>query len=77
MKKLFSILSLLLCGLALHAQIGAGGYNPENPPGPNEDGDTVQYVVLHLYSDPANGGAFSWGLGAQGEYYYYVEPGKQ
>ena len=76
MKKLFSILSLLLCGLALHAQIGAGGYNPENPPGPNEDGDTVQYVVLHLYADPINGGAFSWGVGAQGEYYYYVEPGK-
>lgn len=76
MKKLLSILSLLLCQLMLHAQIGADGYNPENPPQPGE-GDTIQYVVLHLLSDPANGGAFAWGLGAQGEYYYYVEPGKQ
>ena len=65
MKKLLTILSMLLSVLALHAQIGADGYNPENPPGPGEDGDTVQYVVLHLVSDPANGGAFAWGLGAR------------
>ena len=77
MKKIITLLSLLLCQLAVNAQIGADGYNPENPPGPGEDGDTVQYVVLHLMSDPANGGAFAWGLGAQSEYFYYVEPGKE
>ena len=76
MKKIITLLSLLLCQLAVTAQIGADGYNPENPPGPGEDGDTVQYVVLHLVSDPANGGAFAWGLGAQSEYFYKVEPGK-
>lgn len=77
MKKTLTILLLLLGNIALHAQIGADGYNPENPPAPGEDGDTVKYVILHLYSDPPNGGTFSWGLGSQGEYYYYVEPGKQ
>ena len=77
MKKILSILSLLLCQIAAHAQIGLGGYDPSNPPGPGEDGDTVKYVTLHLYSDPANGGTFSWGIGSQGEYYYNVEPGKQ
>ncbi len=76
MKKIITLLSLLLCQLAVTAQIGADGYNPENPPGPGEDGDTVQYVVLHLVSDPTNGGAFAWGLGAQSEYFYKVEPGK-
>ncbi len=40
-------------------------YDPENPPGPREDGYTDTWNRLYLRSNPSYGGAFTWGLGAE------------
>ncbi len=38
-------------------------YDPENPPGPREDGYTDTWFRLYLRSNPSYGGGFQWGLG--------------
>ena len=50
-------------------------YNPENPPGPREDGYTDTWNRLYLRSNPSYGGAFTWGLGAQSEQNWLVWTG--
>ena len=40
-------------------------YDPENPPGPREDGYTDTWNRLYLRGIPEYGGAFTWGLGAE------------
>lgn len=45
--------------------VGHTEYDPENPPGPHEDGYTDTWNRLYLRSLPEYGGAFTWGPGAE------------
>lgn len=45
--------------------LGHAEYDPENPPGPREDGYTDTWNRLYLRSQPEFGGAFTWGLNAE------------
>ena len=78
MNRIFTLCMLLLLQLAAHAQgINNSDYNPENPPGPHEDGYADTWPLVNLTAVPDWAGDTSLKTADNSEVCNHVETGKE
>ncbi len=78
MNRIFTLCMMLLLQMAAHAQgINGTDYNPENPPGPHEDGYADTWPLVNLTVVPDWVGGTSLGTADNSEVGNHVEAGKE
>lgn len=78
MNRIFTLCMMLLLQLAAHAQgINNSDYNPENPPGPHEDGYADTWPLVNLTVMPDWVGDTSLSTADDSEVGNHVETGKE